>query len=126
MIRHGARTGPGTDLNVLTIHWSTLSYTGSSSLDLTILDLGDEQTNTIGNPNAIDGSVTIIDVLLGDTNNDGSINIVDALLIAQYYVGLNPANFNQAAADTNCDGSINIVDALLVAQYYVGLVPQLC
>lgn len=26
--------------------------------------------------------------LFGDTNCDGTINIVDALLIAQYYVGL--------------------------------------
>jgi hypothetical protein len=45
-------------------------------------------------------------------------------MIAQYYVGLNPTNFNAGSADTNCDGSINIVDALLVAQYYVGLISQ--
>jgi hypothetical protein len=58
---------------------------------------------------------------LGDCNNDGSINIVDALLIAQFYVGLNPANFIQGNADANRDGSANIVDALLIAQCYVGL-----
>jgi hypothetical protein len=58
----------------------------------------------------------------GDVNNDSAINIIDALLVAQYYVGLNPATFYPDAADTNCDGSINIVDALLIAQYYVGLV----
>lgn len=63
--------------------------------------------------------------LLGDVNSSGSVDIVDALLIAQYYVGLNPANFDPAYADVNCDGSIDIVDALLVAQYYVGLLPDL-
>ena len=63
---------------------------------------------------------------LGDVNNDGSIDIVDALLIAQYYVGLDPANFDIANADTNCDGSVDIIDALLVAQYYVGLVTSFC
>ncbi|MBN2444987.1 MAG: hypothetical protein JXJ04_26770 [Spirochaetales bacterium] len=63
---------------------------------------------------------------LGDVNNDGSINIVDALLIAQYYVNLNPANFDANRADTNCNGSIDIVDALLIAQYYVGLISQFC
>jgi hypothetical protein len=63
---------------------------------------------------------------LGDVNNDGNINIVDALLVAQYYVGLNPSNFDTSRADTNCDGSINIVDALLIAQYYVGLVTRFC
>jgi arabinoxylan arabinofuranohydrolase len=62
--------------------------------------------------------------MLGDVNDDGSIDIVDALLIAQYYVGLNPSGFVAANADTNCDGSIDIVDALLVAQYYVGLIVE--
>jgi hypothetical protein len=63
---------------------------------------------------------------LGDVNSDGTIDIVDALLIAQFYVGLNPSNFDQNNADTNCDGSIDIVDALLVAQYYVGLISDFC
>ncbi|MBN2534031.1 MAG: cellulase family glycosylhydrolase [Spirochaetales bacterium] len=63
---------------------------------------------------------------LGDTNGDNDINIVDALLIAQYYVGLNPSNFIIGNADTNCDGTVNIVDALLVAQYYVGLITSFC
>ncbi|MBN2135444.1 MAG: carbohydrate-binding protein, partial [Acidobacteria bacterium] len=58
----------------------------------------------------------------GDVNGDGTINIVDALLIAQYYVGLNPSPFDQVAADVNCDNNANIVDALLIAQYYVGLI----
>ncbi|MBN1696736.1 MAG: cellulase family glycosylhydrolase [Spirochaetales bacterium] len=63
---------------------------------------------------------------IGDVNMDGNFNIVDALLVAQYYVGLQPANFNDRAADTNCDGTINIVDALLIAQYYVGLIAGFC
>jgi beta-xylosidase len=63
---------------------------------------------------------------IGDTNGDGSVDIVDALLIAQYYVGLDPSGFIPGNADTNCDGNIDIVDALLVAQYYVGLISQFC
>ena len=31
---------------------------------------------------------------LGDVNSDGGIDIIDALLVAQEYVGLQPANFN--------------------------------
>lgn len=62
----------------------------------------------------------------GDVNGDGSIDIVDALLIAQYYVGLDPAGFILENADTNCDGSVDIVDALLVAQFYVGLISEFC
>lgn len=63
---------------------------------------------------------------LGDVNSDGSIDIIDALLIAQYYVDLNPSNFNSTWADTNCNGSIDIVDALLIAQFYVGLIQGFC
>ncbi|MBN2444173.1 MAG: endo-1,4-beta-xylanase [Spirochaetales bacterium] len=63
---------------------------------------------------------------LGDTNSDGTIDIVDALLLAQYYVDLNPQNFTAANADTNCDGAIDIVDALLIAQYYVQLITRFC
>jgi len=58
----------------------------------------------------------------GYVNGSGVVDIVDALLVAQFYVGLNPSNFNQALADTNCSGAIDIVDALLVAQKYVGLI----
>ncbi|MBN1696168.1 MAG: hypothetical protein JW881_01530 [Spirochaetales bacterium] len=61
----------------------------------------------------------------GDVNSSGSIDIVDALMIAQHYVGLNPSNFNSAYADANGNGSIDIVDALVVAQYYVGLVTSI-
>ena len=58
----------------------------------------------------------------GDVNSDGSVTIVDALMTAQYYVGLNPAGFTSSRADVNCDGGITIVDALMIAQYYVGLI----
>jgi hypothetical protein len=60
--------------------------------------------------------------MLGDTNGDGGIDIIDALITAQYYVGLDPADFIPGNADTNCDGTIDIIDALLIAQYYVGLI----
>jgi hypothetical protein len=60
--------------------------------------------------------------LKGDVNGSGAIDIVDALLIAQSYVGLNPSGFNASCADVNCSGSVDIVDALLIAQLYVGLI----
>jgi DUF1680 family protein len=60
--------------------------------------------------------------LKGDVNGSGSIDIVDALLIAQAYVGLNPSNYNVVCADVNCSGAVDIVDALLIAQWYVGLI----
>ncbi|MCW8965204.1 MAG: hypothetical protein OQK82_00745, partial [Candidatus Pacearchaeota archaeon] len=63
---------------------------------------------------------------LGDVNNNDSIDIVDALLVAQSYVGLNPVGFDSLNGDVNCDDDIDIVDALLIAQYYVGLISGFC
>jgi hypothetical protein len=63
--------------------------------------------------------------VLGDVDHNQEIDIVDALLVAQFYVGLDPALFYPGEADTSCDGSVDIIDALLIAQYYVGLVQEL-
>jgi serpin B len=59
---------------------------------------------------------------LGDVNNDGQIDIIDALKVAQYYVGLASDETGMEKADVDGNGSIDIIDALLIAQYYVGLI----
>ena len=56
----------------------------------------------------------------GDVNGDKAVNIVDALLIARYYVGLDVA-IDVNSADVDCSGDVNIVDALTIARMYVGL-----
>jgi len=61
-----------------------------------------------------------IPTLIGDVNSDGVVDIIDALLIAQYYVGFDVV-IDLEVADWNEDGLIDIIDALLIAQYYVGI-----
>jgi endoglucanase len=62
---------------------------------------------------------------IGDVNGSGTVDIVDALLVAQYYVG-DPITIDIGSADVNCSSTVDIVDALIIAQYYVGLVKTLC
>lgn len=64
-------------------------------------------------------------VLVGDVNDNGTVDIVDALEVALYYVNNNHILDNPGAADVNCDTSIDIIDALLIARYYVGLIDTL-
>lgn len=51
-------TGPGNDLHVLTIYWTTTG-TGTTTLDLTVTNLTDETGTTIGTPNGINGERTV-------------------------------------------------------------------
>ena len=71
------------------------------------------------------GISLIVATECGDVNSNGTIDIVDALIIAQYYVGLDPSNFDSSVADVNGDGNIDIMDALPVTQLYVGLMDEL-
>jgi hypothetical protein len=59
--------------------------------------------------------------MAGDVDLNKQIDILDALLVAQFYVGLKPSGFYKYAGDVDSSGEINIVDALILAQYYVGL-----
>ena len=60
-------------------------------------------------------------VTLGDVNGDGTINYLDAMMIAQYYVGdIGADDLALSAADVNRDGIVNYLDAMMIAQYYVG------
>ncbi|MBN2738344.1 MAG: cellulase family glycosylhydrolase [Spirochaetales bacterium] len=62
---------------------------------------------------------------LGDVNDDGIVNIVDALLVAKYYVDKTVV-LNEANADVDCNSAINIIDALLIAQFYVKIINNFC
>jgi len=71
------------------------------------------------------GTATIIigDNILGDVNDDGRVDILDSLMIAQYYVGLYFVDgYHKERADVNGDGLVNMVDSLLIVQYHVGLI----
>ena len=118
--------GPGSRLHVLDIAWEGVAD-GTTTLDLYVDSIIDSNQNSLGIRQGIDGTIIVTSCLLpGDVNGDGQVNIVDALLIAQDYVGLNPPNFDRDCADVDCNGIITILDALLIAQYYVNIIPGFC
>jgi len=58
--------------------------------------------------------------IVGDVNQDGSVNVIDAMFIAQSTVGMVSLSAAQAfAADTTGDEAVNIIDAMHIAQYTV-------
>ncbi|MBN1699010.1 MAG: hypothetical protein JW881_15940 [Spirochaetales bacterium] len=103
-----------------------LSYTFTAEGMYTIAYYSTDNAGNIEATNNIVIEIEQAEMVLGDVNGDGAINIIDALKTAQYYVGLDPSNFNPVAADTDCNGTINIVDALIIARYYVGSISVFC
>jgi subtilisin-like proprotein convertase family protein len=62
---------------------------------------------------------------MGDANDDGSVDSIDAALVLQLTAGLVVSVENPASADVNDDGEINPLDAALILQFVAGLIPGL-
>lgn len=58
---------------------------------------------------------------MGDVDNDGSVNSVDALAILKYSVGIDGVEIDTKKADLDGDGKINSSDALKVLNISVGI-----
>ena len=122
---------------------SSKALTGNDGLVLTIkaqvaddMAVGDYAV-TIENPLLVltDGTkpaveatatkVTIEDYVKGDVDGDGVVDLADAVLVINYYVGKTVNNFAAKAADVDGDGVIDLADAVKIINYYVGKIPSL-
>ncbi len=65
-------------------------------------------------PLDVTGTLTVTDVLLGDTNADGRVTITDAVAIVNYILNNPPATFVYEAADVNRDTRVSITDAVAI------------
>lgn len=65
-------------------------------------------------------------ILRGDANDDGVVNIIDAMWVAQYDARYRlPGDLNMLNADVTDDGLVNSADAMKIAQYVAGVIPVL-
>ncbi len=61
----------------------------------------------------------------GDVNEDGKVDVGDAILVLRSIVGLTSLEENQFyAADVNGDGNVDVSDAILILRYIVGLISE--
>ena len=66
-----------------------------------------------------------LDATPGDVNDDGNINVQDALLVLQAFVGsVELTETQKIAADVSGDTFVNVADALLILQYFVGAITE--
>ena len=72
--------------------------------------------------NIVSGEVKAASFILGDTNGDGEVNILDGFRIVKNYAGLLSFNDKQkAAADVDKNKVVNLIDAMKIQRYDVGL-----
>ena len=63
--------------------------------------------------------------LLGDVNDDGRIDPIDAALVLQFSAGILPVLPTFDRGDVNQDGTVNAIDAALILQFAAGLLTTL-
>ena len=56
----------------------------------------------------------ILDLLPGDVNGDGTVNVTDVGMVIDHILEHTPAGFIAEAADINGDGNINVTDVGLI------------
>ena len=69
--------------------------------------------------------ITISQYKKGDANNDGDVDIADAVCIINHVVGLPTPSFVEKAADANGDGDVDIADAVRIVNLVVGKINAL-
>lgn len=126
---------PTVDNAIYYIDQTTTASTGSITFNVYPMDIAEQKPLTLYITSDKEGFSTIkipmgyapageYDVqpyTLGDVNEDGKINSVDALLNLQASVGkITLSASAKLAADVNLDGTVNSVDALRILQYSVG------
>ena len=69
--------------------------------------------------------ITIEDYTKGDVDGDGIVDLADAVLVINHYVGKPVNKFVAKAADVDGDGVIDLADAVRIINFYVGKVQTL-
>ncbi len=60
------------------------------------------------------------EVIPGDANNDGYVNVADIVAITNYRKGAAPAGFNAKAADLNNDSNVDETDISILDKMIMG------
>ncbi|MGN0114308.1 MAG: cohesin domain-containing protein [Acutalibacteraceae bacterium] len=102
-------TAAPTTLSPKTTAAPTVSVPTTKSQPTTVL-----ATESIGKPTTTQ-SITA-DIIYGDANDDGRVDMLDVLLLRKY-IAKQPVKPNLTASEVNCDNSIDMRDVLLIRKY---------
>ncbi len=72
------------------------------------------------NLHSINGTVSVVDCLSGDADNDGSVDLADIVSLARYIAGGWDVTIHEINADVNGDGVLNLKDVVLIRRFLAG------
>ena len=111
-------TPTGNDGTTFTLDWSAgRYYDGETTLTVYTSGIANSQ-GTHGTTNMSKNWTATY--LLGDVNNDGSVDVQDVVLTVNYVIGRNPESFNPKAANMNKDESVDVQDVVLLVNKVIG------
>jgi hypothetical protein len=120
MAMGGVDTANGT-LITLRLRVKDNAPEGDANISLSFTSVGDSRGALVATQyNNIPGKVTVTNIIPGDLNGDGVIDIFDALYLARALNGWSGYILCPIAADTNGDGVTDIFDALFLARHLNG------
>jgi hypothetical protein len=67
-----------------------------------------------------DINVTTSDILMGDVDGSGKVDVTDVTAVISKILGKNPQPFNEAAADVKADGIIDVSDVTAIINIILG------
>ena len=107
---------------------TTTTVTTTSSKSTTTAPVSKNTSTTSASTSVLSTSTTLsitpVDYTLGDVNNDGMIDAVDASVVLAYYARISTnqdggfTELQKLAADFNHDGKVDAVDASNILSYY--------
>ncbi|MBQ4294617.1 MAG: leucine-rich repeat protein [Prevotella sp.] len=109
-------TGTDGPIITLTLQAAEDAKPGEYTCQINNFKLSGNEMDDIILPDTVAALTIIGEVVFdpGDVNHDGSVNITDVMITADYVLGMAGDSFNTQEADVNNDGSIDITDVMCI------------
>ncbi|MCK5127966.1 MAG: immune inhibitor A [candidate division Zixibacteria bacterium] len=96
---------------------TSYSFTGKAADDYYYKVRARDAEDQWGEYSSIKMTLVIPNILCGDANNDGVINVGDAVFLINYVFKGGEAPVSDNAADANGDGTVNVADAVYLINF---------
>lgn len=107
------------DIALLTLHISSQCEPGTHVIPITNIVMATAEEQTIYPTPTESFTISVASPLLGDVNNDGEVDVIDAIALNGYYLNNNISSLDPTVCDVNKDGDIDVADVIAIISIYL-------